>query len=695
MISTSTLYGAPPGSGSLSLGRTLPSLLDEACERFPNEQAVNQWHHRKWQSLSNLAFRSAAEEIALGLINLGLQQGDRVALVMHSDASFCLVDMGCLLAGLISVPIDLTQTIENILYILDHAAAKALIISNLDLLYQILPHLQEAPQLRWVMVAETPDRWEKTRQELICHPQKERETEPKNTADAAIPVPLEDCLQIPHLLGEAHVEPACPPATLPDFMQLLSLAEVQAHGQGRSTEAAQLRSTVAPGDLATILYIASETKRPKGVMLTHENISADILSAFSSYPNLEHGAKEVALLFLPLTHIFARAFFYGHLAYGHSIYLSDPNHVIKHLKTVNPTVVITVPRLLEKLYERILDQGQRLGKFDRAVFSWALKLAQRYELGQPPQKLYALQLKLADRLVFGKWRAVFGDRLKALICGGASLRAELANAFSAAGVPVLQGYGLTETSAVLCYNRGAHNRAGTVGVPIPGVEITLAADGEILIRGPFVMQGYYRDAEATRQVLSSTGWLHTGDLGEITPDGFLKITGVKKNLFKLSTGKYVSPLPLEQELNQAAIVSHAIAVGANHKFCGMLIFPDRAGLEAAVASLNLDWSSPTAWQHPCILALYQGLIESANCHLPYWSTVRKFRLITAELSPDLLLPDGSVNRRQALETFATEIELLYGEAEPRSEAEITENQLACPTVPVSACPTYARSLLHS
>lgn len=707
MIKTHTSYRSPPDVGCLRLGRSLPSLLDEACDQIPNEQALNQWHNRRWQSFSNATFRMASEEFALGLGLLGLERGDRVAFVMHSDVSFCIADMGCLLAGLVDVPIDLTQTIENILFILRHSTAKALVVSNLDLLYQIFPYLWEAPVLQSVIVADVPEAWTLVRETLSqrCGDNQQRNSEENNSSQKTTREhPPEAYLHVPQLLYDGQADYPCPLVRTPQAFRILSLAEVREQGRQVWSAAGMqpLRQAIAPSDLATILYIASETKRPKGVMLTHENISADILSAFSSYPNLETGPKEIALIFLPLTHIFARAFLYGHLAYGHSIYFSDPNHLVKHLRTVNPTILITVPRLLEKIYERIVEQGKRLGKSDRAVFQWALKLAHRYEVGYSIPKLFRLQLKLADRLVFARWRLAFGNNLKALICGGAALRKDLTNIFSAAGIPLLQGYGLTETSAVLCYNRGDYNRAGTVGLPIPGVEIAIAEDSEILIKGPFVMQGYYRDPEATRRVIDTDGWLHTGDLGQIDAEGFLHITGVKKPLFKLSTGKYVSPLPLEDELNRSPLVSHAIAVGANHKFCGMLIFPQRDALQVEAQTMGIDTTQENWLQHPCILALYQNLIDQANCHLPYWSTVRKFQLIDSDLTLEngLLLVDGTLNRVQILSTYTVAIASLYtaeldipksNDSEPDSLSSLA---LSCPIVPTNVCPTYAKSLTH-
>lgn len=683
-------------TGQLTLGRTLPSLLDTACGRSPNAQALNQWCNHQCQSLSNQALRQEAEEIALGLLALGVEKGDRIPLVMPNRLDFCRVDMGCLLAGLVDVPIDLTQTIENILFILQHSQAKVMVIGNLDLLQQLVPYFWEASALKHIVVAEVPVDWYEVRAALTRQSQQPVPgTQPAHSEDRtakAIPSPG-GCLQMPQLLRAACTPAPCLTPAVPSCIQLLSLDEVQQQGRQSWTVSGveALRRAIAPHDLATIIYIASETRRPKGVMLTHENITANVLAAFTSYPNLQSGAAEVALLFLPLTHIFARVFLYGHLAYGHTVHLSDPNHLMKHLHTVRPTLMITVPRLLEKVYERLLERGKRLKGFDRAVFDWAVKLAQHFDVEHSPQGLYALQRQLADRLVFRRWRDSFGDRLKAIISGGAALSPNLVNFFTAAGLPVLQGYGLTETSGVVCYTRGAANRAGTVGRPIAGVAMTLAADGEILIKAPFVTAGYYRDAAATRAALDADGWLHTGDLGTIDADGFLTIAGVKKPLFKLATGKYVSPLPLEQAVMRSPLAAYAIAVGANRKFCGMLIAPNLEELGAIAQSAQLATDTPNWWQHPTLIAHYQTLIDAANCHLPYWSTVRQFRLLDPTRPPQPildnhgLLPNGQLNRPWALTHFAIDIQALY---EQPSHA-------STPTPPLTpTCPINAQSLTH-
>ncbi|MBE9046020.1 long-chain fatty acid--CoA ligase [Pleurocapsales cyanobacterium LEGE 10410] len=653
------------------LGRTLPSLLDEACERHPNHRAFNQWKTNAWQSYSSQELQAAAEDLALGLLGEQLSQGDRVALLMHSDLNWCLADFGSLLAGLVNVPIDLTQTLDNIAFILRHSAAKALIVSDLDLLAQIIPYLWNTPNLQTIIIADIPEDWEAKRTQLLACEVNNKSSELLTIPNPKFPTlnfePKAACLCIPMLLCQARRDLSCP--ELPQCIQLFSLDEVRARGRELRNQKSieelppfeDQRSRLAPQDLATIVYIAGDTEQPRGVMLSHENITADVLTTFKSIPDLKPKDTETVLSFLPLTHIFARALIYGHLNYGHNIYFSTPNRAARDFRTVKPTLVATVPRLLEKSYQKILDRGSKLRGIKKTTFNWALKLAQNYQLGQPRRLSYALQLRLADWLVFSQWRKPFGGRLKYFISGGAPLKAELANVFSAAGMTVLQGYGLTETSSVICCNRNGLNRAGTVGLPIPGVEIAIASDGEILVKAPYVMQGYYLDPEATKTVIDNSGWLHTGDLGEFTPEGFLVVTGSKKNLFKLSTGKYVIPQPLEDCVRRSPLVRQAVVVGMQQKFCGMLIFPDLQRLQERARALNLRLPITELLQQPEIVALYQAIVDEANEQLPRWSRVKQFGLLNADFTLDnqLLHPSLKINRAKVNEVFATEIDALY------------------------------------
>ncbi len=671
------------------LGRTLPSLLDEACQSHPNQRAFNQWKTNAWQPKSSQELQTAAEELALGLLEEQVRQGDKVAFLMHSDLNFCLADFASLLAGLVNVPIDLTQTLDNIVFILSHSAAKVLIVSDIDLLAQVIPYLGETPNLQTIIVADLPADWESKRTQLLtCGVNNENKpyghaarTELGIVHNSELLTTNSElktaCLCIPMLLCQTRPDISCP--ELPQCIQLLSLEEVRARGQklGNAERIKELRSQISPQDLATIVYIAGDTGQPKGVMLSHENLTADILTTFKSIPELQAGAKETVLSFLPLTHIFARGLIYGHLNYGHSIYFSTPNRAVRDFKTVQPTLVATVPRLLEKIYQKIIDRGSKLKGIKQTTFNWALKLAQNYELGKPINILENLQLQLADPLVFSQWRKPFGGKLKYFISGGAALKAEIANVLSAAGMTVLQGYGLTETSSVICCNRNASNRAGTVGLPISGVEIAIAPDGEILVKAPYVMQGYYKNPDATKAVMDEQGWLHTGDLGEFTPEGFLTITGSKKDLFKLSTGKYVTPQPLEEQIKRSPLVTQAVVVGMQKKFCGMLIFPDLDQLKEHAKTLGWQESDTELLQQSEIIDLYQTLIDRANEQLPIWSKVKRFQLVNARLTigNGLLQPKLKVNRAKVNQIFATEINALYGEDLLSSELGVSSSEL--------------------
>jgi long-chain acyl-CoA synthetase len=654
------------------LGRTLPSLLDEACDRHPNSRAFNQWQTNAWQSESNQELRTAGEELALGLLEEQLRKDDKIALLMHSDRNFLLLDFASSMAGLVNVPIDLTQTLDNIVFILSHSAARVLVVSDIDLLAQVIPYLKATPKLQTVIVADLPDDWQEKRTQLLTCGVNNKNSElvVRNSefgisslelSTIASFEPKLNCLCMPMLLCQAAPHLPCP--ELPQCIQLLSLDEVRAKGQKLWTEerVKKLRSQISPQDLATIVYIPGETGQPKGVMLTHENITANILTTFKSLTNLEPGAGETVLSFLPLTHIFARAFVYGHLNYGHSIYFSTPNRAARDFLTVRPTRVATVPRLLEKIYQKILDRGSKLTGIQKITFAWALQLAQNYELGKPRNLWSNLQLKLADWLVFAQVRKSFGGKLKYFISGGAALKADLANILSAAGMTVLQGYGLTETSSVICCNQDGFNRGGTVGLPIPGVEIAIAPDQEILVKSPYVMQGYYQDPEATKAVIDDRGWLHTGDLGAFTPEGFLTITGNKKNLFKLTTGKYVTPQPLEEQVKRSPLVAQAVVVGMHKKFCSMLIFADLRQLRERIKILAGNLSDNELLQQPEIISLYQTSIDRANEQLPRWSKVQRFKLLDARLTIEngLLNPNLQVNRAKVNQVFAREIEALY------------------------------------
>ncbi len=586
-------------TGRVVLGRTLPSLLDEACTNNPNPKAFNELSETGWRSVSSEDFRTQAEALALALRDMGLEAGERVAFFTHSDLSFCLPDMACLMAGLVSVPIYLTQSADAVRFILQETQARVLVVSDTGLLETVLPML-DGTAVRTVVI---------------------------RSLGAAQP---------PEGLGFVS------------FGTLITRGKTLLEASADAGKA--LRQSVRAGDLATIIYTSGTTGAPKGVMLTHENISSNVMAAFAGILELKRG-QETALSFLPLTHIFARTLHYGYLAWGTAVYFTTPDKLRDHLKEVQPTTFATVPRVLERVYEGILKAGAELSGVQKPIFDWAMSLARRYEPEESTPSgnilsntFYSTQHRAAAKLVFERWREAMGGRLKLVIVGGAALRPELVRVFGAAGVAALQGYGLTETSPIIAYNRPGHNRPGTVGELLPGTEVRFAKGGELLVRGPQVMRGYFGNAEATAEALDPEGWFHTGDLGEVSEDGFLRITGRSKNVFKLSTGKFVMPQPLEEALEAAPHIEYAIVIGEGEKYCAALLF--------LAPGTNPDEAADGL----------KRTVKEANRALPEWSQAKRALLLTDTLSIDnnLLTPTLKVKRKPVLERYNTQIAALYG-----------------------------------
>jgi long-chain acyl-CoA synthetase len=582
----------PKAPSGAVLGRTLVSLLDEACDKHPNPTAFNERTSQGWVPMSNTTFRERSENMALGLLELGLTKGDAVAFFTHSDLSYCIPDMACLMTGLVTVPIYLTHSPEAIKFIIEQSEAKVLIVSDEALHTKIKSILQHTPLVKQI------------------------------------------------LLRESKTE--------------LDFARLEASGQAiRKANPNKLSDLKA--QVKAIIYTSGTTGLPKGVMLTHENISSNAVGSAIGMTGYEHG-KEVALSFLPLTHIFARTLQYFCIWTSTSIYYSHPDLVREHYREVKPTFFAAVPRVIEKAYERILATGASLTGAKKKLFDWSLSLAQRYEVGKEPTGLYKLQLELASKLVFSKWREALGGRVKFAVLGGAATRAELVNIFGAAGVNLLQGYGLTETSPVVTFNRPGKNRPGSSGQALEGVEIKISEQGEILTRGPHVMPGYFKNPEATKDVMLDGSWFRTGDLGELDKDGYLKITGRIKNLFKLSTGKYVMPQPLEEKLESSSLIDVAQIVGDNEKYCGALLFINRVFLESLTSQKGIE-----ALKAPEVKEHLSTLFAQANKGLSSWETLKKVSLVLDELTIDngMLTPKLSVKRHEVVKRYKAYIDELY------------------------------------
>lgn len=619
-----------PRPGDPHLGRTLPSLAYDGASKFDNPKLLCRPEGDGWKCYSAREFCDLSEALGLGMLDLGLSRGDRVGMFMFSDVNFCVADMGCLIAGLVDVPMYLTQEPESVRYVMAHSGATGLIVSNQDQFEEIWTAIRDLPSLKHVVVVRSADL--------------------------------------------ARV------ASQSGSVEIHSIDEVLDRGRAVRTahpkRVQEMLGMIDPRDLATIIYTSGTTGRPKGVMLTHENISSNGLTSFSELQGYTDGPDgEMGISFLPLTHVFARTLHYGFLAHGTTNHFVRPDELADRFREVKPTIFATVPRVLEKVYGGIQSRSEQQTGLRRTLALWALGLADKFELGRPMPLSYGLKRRFADAMVYSKWRQALGGRVRYVIAGGAALNADLANVFGAAGVDILQGYGLTETSPVITFNRAESNRAGTVGEPIPGVEVMIADDGEVLTRGPHVMLGYYHDEEKTREVIDPDGWFHTGDIGHFNDEGRLVITDRKKDLFKLSTGKYVAPQPLENALTKEKLIEQIVVFGPGRKFCAALLFPAMDAVRDMARRMELDpnLSDEQLVKHPDVVARFQRLVDSANQGRPRWETIKRFRLVVADVTVDsgLLTPTLKVKRPVVVERFGDVIEEMYREEGGDLVSEIT------------------------
>ena len=421
-----------------------------------------------------------------------------------------------------------------------------------------------------------------------------------------------------------------------------------------------IRNGIGENDLATVIYTSGTTGTPKGVMLSHRNILSNVQATI---PCLPQGTQR-ALSFLPLNHIYERMLSYLYLFSRVSIYYAESMDTIgDNLKEVKPQMFVTVPRLLEKVYDRIMQKGAELTGLKKKLFFWAHGLAARYEINRSMGFSYDLQLALANKLIFSKWREALGNNIVAIASGGAAAQVRLIRIFTAARIPILEGYGLTETSPVIAVNRmEIKDRSfGTVGPIIPGVEVTIAEDGEILCKGSNVMMGYYKRPDLTAEAITD-GWFHTGDIGMIVDGRFLKITDRKKEMFKTSGGKYVAPLPIETKLKESQYIEQIMVVGPERKFVGALIIPAFANLKIWAKQNDIpDSANEELIRNPKVLAFYREIVDSYNTNFNHVEQIKRFELLPAEWTVNTgeMTPKLSLRRKVVTEKFHSIIEKIY------------------------------------
>lgn len=590
---------------------TLPELFLRSAVEFDLPNALNYKDGEEWRSISSKEFIERSADVSAGLASLGIGKGDRVAILSANCPQWTISDAGCQFAGVVDVPIYTTLGLDSVKYIINDSGSRIFFLENADTLRRIEPILSECPTIEKIVIFSDED------------------------------------------LGVSRA---------------LSFTEFCA--LGRKTRNADpaffngLHSSVGPDDIATLIYTSGTTGEPKGVILTHSNLVSNVLDASEKY---EFSPDDISLSVLPLSHVFERTGMYIYLRNGMRVHYAESiEKVPGNLQEVRPTIFVGVPRIFEKVFERAQMKASQAGRINEMIFEWAMSVAKEYatltEKGEPVSLALTAKHNVADLMVFSKLRDFFGGRLRCCITGGAALPDEIFLIFTGAGIPIMQGYGLTETSPVISSNNPSAIRVGTVGKPIRHVDVRIAEDGEIEVRGPGVMKGYYNKPEATAEVFTDDGWFRTGDIGELDDDGFLKITDRKKELFKTSGGKYIAPSPIEQMLRGSRFISQAVLIGNERKFPAALIVPNFEMLRSYAELKGLEILTDADFcTHPRILDLMERQIASILDGLGRFEKVKKFALLEKELSVENgeLTPTLKVKRRVIDERYRDVIEDLY------------------------------------
>jgi len=592
---------------------TVPAMCLEALRRHAKPDAVNIKSGERWLHLPGEAIIRRVRAVALGLSALGVRKGDRVALLSENRPDWSVTDLAILSLGAVNVPIYTTQAPEQVRFILEDSGARVLFVSGRKVYRHARPGIEGVGTVGRVVFFDD---------------------------DAA-----------------------------PSHAGALTLFELEKQGaeldEAEPEAFGRVLASVGAEDLATIIYTSGTTGTPKGVMLAHSNFVSNVAAVAGSLPI---HPTDVCLSVLPLSHIFERTCFYVFCWCGVAVHYAPSFDVVgEYLREVRPTIMTAVPRLFEKVYHKIVKKGTSEGGWKAGLFRWALGVGQRYaelkDRGEAVPPLLEIQQEAASRLVFSKWREGVGGRLRYFVSGGAALSPALSYAFLGAGINILQGYGMTET-CIVAANRPDNNRVGTVGPPFPGVGVKTDADGEILVRGPNVMRGYYQHPGETAAAFTEDGWFRTGDVGRLDADGRLHITDRKKELFKLSNGKYVAPQLVESLIKQSAYVSQVVVVGAGRKQPAALIVPD---WEALASALPAPQAGPhtqrAAWSRsPEAVKLVQRDVSELTRPLADYERVRRVALLAEDFSIDggELTPTLKVKRRVVDEKYGALIDELYG-----------------------------------
>lgn len=578
-------------------------ILENQVKNKPLKRALNTKYNGFWESTSSVEFLEKSNQISRGLLQLGVKKGDKVAIISSNNRTeWCIVDIGVLQIGAIDVPIYPTITAEDYSYIINHSESKYCFVSDVVVYEKIKSIQNECPNLK----------------EIYCF----------------------DTIK-----GCKH------------WSAVLELGKDAAH----QSKVLAIKESVHPQDLATIIYTSGTTGTPKGVMLSHNNIVSNVIAAQKRLP-LDNG-KAVALSFLPLCHIYERMLMYLYQLSATEVHFAESLETIgENLNEVNPDVMTAVPRLLEKLYDKIYGKGQTLTGIKKKLFNWAVNVGLAYEPYGKNGVGYSIKLFIARALIFKKWKSALGGNLKLIASGSAALQPRLARVFTAAGLTVVEGYGLTETSPVISVNdmRDGKFRVGSVGQVVENVKVKIADDGEILCKGPNIMMGYYKNQKLTDEVIKD-GYFHTGDIGHIDDDGFLKITDRKKEMFKTSGGKYVAPQVIENIVKQSTLIDQVMVVGESQKYPAALIQLNFDAVNEWLGQTDTPLNYTEMVTNEKVLNKIKKDVDQANENFAQWEKIKKFKLTPDFWSVDSghLTPTMKLKRKIIKSKYQDLLEEIY------------------------------------
>ncbi len=575
-------------------------FIDYQLANYPQKISIAGKVDGKWKTHTTEEIIKAAYALSSGLLSVGIGPGDKVAIIGNNRPEWVIADLAILQIGAINVPIYPTISEHDYAFIFNDSEVKLAFVSDNDLLQKAVLAQKETPTLKNIYTFD-------------------------------------------HVTGADH------------YSILLNAADATAKINA-------LRKDVKAADLATLIYTSGTTGTPKGVMLSHRNVASN---AIASEPRLPVKSDAVGLSFLPLCHIYERMMIYLYAYTGVSLYFSPSlDNIGDDIREVKPNVFTAVPRLLEKVYDKIMAKGADLSGVKKSLFYWAVALGEKYEPYGANGPFYELKLKIANKLIFSKWREALGGNVQAIASGSAALNPRLARIFNAAGIPVLEGYGLTETSPVVSVNEIENNgmRFGTTGRPIADVQVKIAEDGEILVKGPNVMLGYYKRPDLTDEVIDKDGWFHTGDIGEMVDGQYLKITDRKKEIFKTSGGKYIAPQIIENKFKESRFIEQIMVIGENQKHPSALIVPSFTFLEDWCKRKNIAYTDrKSIIENPAVAARYEKEVEELNAHFGKWEQLKRVRLVDREFTVDngLVTPTLKLKRKQILKEFSDLINAIY------------------------------------